>query len=368
MMTRFELTTVLEDARVNGLTHSLFPYPARTTPSIPREAIAKLSPPGGIVLDPFCGGGTTLVEALGQGRRAVGNDLNPIAVYVSKVKTSRLDPHKFDNAFSYVLAGLNGDIPSQVDGSDLFDERELTILPRSVVSGVYGLSSLIDNLSFSSDVTRLLRLVLGATCFTLQERRMLDRIATGKVSFEALYAGRLREASKSVHAFHSQVSGVYTSQVLNQDAAALSEFIPSVIPRADLAVMSPPYIDVHVEYAEIMIGGRVRSMLVPKLLNIPMERKNYVISERQYFEKLGDIASMLTQVVKKGAYVCVIVGFKNSDYDKRFNSVFRSNGLRLVSRWVRPVKATYHTRRMFHSFLSKKSVMMRREYVLFYRT
>src|SRR5205823_6520130 len=45
-----------------------------------------------VVYDPFCGSGTTLVEASLARRRSWGIDLNPLAVMLSKVKTSPLDP------------------------------------------------------------------------------------------------------------------------------------------------------------------------------------------------------------------------------------------------------------------------------------
>ena len=47
--------------------------------------------PGEIVLDPFMGGGTTLVEACSLGRQAVGTDISSLATFTAKVKrTARL--------------------------------------------------------------------------------------------------------------------------------------------------------------------------------------------------------------------------------------------------------------------------------------
>lgn len=46
-------------------------------PDIPIRCIAAGSPPGGLVLDPFSGAGTTGVAALAIGRRYLGIDLNP---------------------------------------------------------------------------------------------------------------------------------------------------------------------------------------------------------------------------------------------------------------------------------------------------
>jgi modification methylase len=50
-------------------------HPAKMLPELARRIIAEYSPPGGLVVDPMCGIGTTLVEAAALGRRAVGVEL-----------------------------------------------------------------------------------------------------------------------------------------------------------------------------------------------------------------------------------------------------------------------------------------------------
>lgn len=49
----------------------------------PAKIIDMLTPPGGLVVDPFCGGGTTLAAAKGLGRQYVGIDLDPEAVKIT---------------------------------------------------------------------------------------------------------------------------------------------------------------------------------------------------------------------------------------------------------------------------------------------
>jgi DNA modification methylase len=71
-------------------THGIHPYPAKYIPQIPSSLIEELSEPGECVGDVFCGSGTTLVEALSLGRRAVGVDANPLACLISEAKTARL--------------------------------------------------------------------------------------------------------------------------------------------------------------------------------------------------------------------------------------------------------------------------------------
>lgn len=61
---------------VSGLTHRFYRYPARFSPQFARACIQSFSKPGDTVLDPFMGGGTTIVEAMTLGRRAI-NVLQP---------------------------------------------------------------------------------------------------------------------------------------------------------------------------------------------------------------------------------------------------------------------------------------------------
>lgn len=65
---------------------SLHFHPGRFISQIPATLIGRLSKPGDIVLDPYCGSGTTLVEAQRLGRRAIGIDINPISTLISRAK------------------------------------------------------------------------------------------------------------------------------------------------------------------------------------------------------------------------------------------------------------------------------------------
>lgn len=61
-------------------------YRGNWSPYIPRNVILRYSAEGDTVLDLFVGGGTTLVEAKLTKRNAIGIDINPNAVEISKSK------------------------------------------------------------------------------------------------------------------------------------------------------------------------------------------------------------------------------------------------------------------------------------------
>lgn len=80
----------LNQEPISGLTHQFYRYPARFSPGFVRAAIEAFSLPGEVVLDPYMGGGTTIVEAYVAGRRSIGNDLNSLAVFVAAAKLQTL--------------------------------------------------------------------------------------------------------------------------------------------------------------------------------------------------------------------------------------------------------------------------------------
>jgi SAM-dependent methyltransferase len=81
------LDVAADDDASRAHVHGFHSYPARLHPTTARELVARLSPPGALVLDPFCGSGTVLVEARLAGRCAVGIDANPLAVELAWLKT-----------------------------------------------------------------------------------------------------------------------------------------------------------------------------------------------------------------------------------------------------------------------------------------
>ena len=80
----------MSTARVAGITHDFYRYPARFSPLLARELIREFSDVGDLVVDPFLGGGTSAVESRILGREFIGSDINSLSTFLAKVKTTPL--------------------------------------------------------------------------------------------------------------------------------------------------------------------------------------------------------------------------------------------------------------------------------------
>lgn len=85
-------------------THLLHSYPAKLLANIPIFFLncKQLRAPGGVVLDPFCGTGTVLIEAVLSGHKVFGADANPLARLIAKTKLTPISETSIRNASAQI--------------------------------------------------------------------------------------------------------------------------------------------------------------------------------------------------------------------------------------------------------------------------
>ena len=97
-------------------THCFHSYPAMMIPQISRELLSRYGMKGGWLFDPYCGTGTSLVEASTFGMNSVGCDINPLVRLIATAKTSPISLQTLDlylkNLNDYIFkAEFTGNIP-----------------------------------------------------------------------------------------------------------------------------------------------------------------------------------------------------------------------------------------------------------------
>lgn len=96
----------LTQKQTSYATHGYHRYPAKFIPQLAARLIREYSIEGDLVMDPFMGSGTTLVEAKLLRRLSVGVDVNPVAHLVAQAKTRVIEPARLAHALSHLTERL----------------------------------------------------------------------------------------------------------------------------------------------------------------------------------------------------------------------------------------------------------------------
>lgn len=223
--------------------HGIHPYPAKFIPQIPRNLIRLQPPPEGtIVLDPFCGSGTTLVEAMQAGYPAAGVDLSPIACLIAKVKTTPL-------AESAILTIRT--VRSEAERRLARNQFEVPAIPRldhwfqpQVQASLASLLASISEVD-NPDTRDALRVALSSIVVRVSNQDSDTRYAAVEkaVSADDVFRAFELRAGDVVQATRSLCDGLHTRGpkplIINQDVLTVR---PEQLKQSvGLVVTSPPY-------------------------------------------------------------------------------------------------------------------------------
>jgi len=328
-------TYVSLGSRRTSSPHEYYRYPARFPPTFAAAAIEAFTAPGQLVLDPFAGGGTTLVEARLRGRPAVGSDLNPLAVFVSSVKTRPLSDRSLDAVLGW-QAGLP-DLSHQDSSDESLDEwidagylrnaddDEIVPVRQLLGSCLESLSELDE--PGAADLARCAVLRSGQWALDMRSEipaasALLDSLIG--VTVDMVAAGRTYAASVRKTDARYPLDGVRRrTQVVEQGLPGLAARLAGKIPAPALVLTSPPYPGVYVNYHRWKVRGR-RETPAPYWLANRQDGNGlayYTMAARSdrtlatYFTKLESAFADVAKLCDRTTAVVQMVGFHDPATD-----------------------------------------------------
>ncbi len=313
---------------VSGSTHNFYRYPARFSPEFAREAVRLFSRPGDLVLDPFMGGGTAAVEALAEGRTFCGNDINELAYFVSKVKTTVLsvgDEAKVVEWASALPAALN--LAERAPDTARWDGYLKHIpwrLRKLFAQGMDTLDQLREGPQ--RDFARCSLLVTGQWALDCKNEipSKDDVISHHRTQIAEMIAGS-EEFRKRVQERCGGASRLPARRALMcGDTATLHKsYDYGRFGRPKLVLTSPPYLGVHVLYHRWQILGRRETGAPYWIANASDGHSGvfYTLADRRpnarerYLGRLRQCFSSVRKVIAEDTTVVQLVAFSDPDVE-----------------------------------------------------
>ncbi len=232
--------------------HNVHEYRGKFFPQLVR-GLSNISgiPDGGLVLDPMCGSGTCVLESMAGGYSAVGMDLNPLSVLITKAKALALSfaPEEFADKAHHLLSRLEF-LPTRPEA--LWNEGDTAYLSRwfgaGTISEIASIRASIERVPeegyrtlFRVCLSNIVRAVSWQNPEDLRIRKRFKEHAAGTA--RELFTAQVVSQVDRIQPYLGVLG--HRAKVKPDVRVGNAIDLPTVFPRlrnrVDLLVTSPPY-------------------------------------------------------------------------------------------------------------------------------
>lgn len=309
------------DCVTNGDGHAVHPYPAKFPPQLPAQLIESLTDEGDLVLDPFVGSGTSVLEAIRLGRRAAGVDANPVATRLTRVKANGLNADERDQL--QLVESLLGDLEARTakcrKGKSC---PEHTMVPEFAnptkwfaASSIHELAHLREVIGVHSMRVRdVLELAIGQTAARVSFQESETRYVSAPRHVEPGstirdFARELRRMRREVERIQA-VNGV--TNVIEGDARSADSWAQFQPGGAALVVTSPPYpnaYDYHLyhRFRILWTGADPRSL---RRVEVGSHLRQQTVTDpgAEYERDMHSVLEHCLAAIRPGGWCAMVVG------------------------------------------------------------
>ena len=321
------------------ITHGYHRYPAKFIPQIVSRLAEKYTKEGDLIVDPFGGCGTTLVESKVMGRPSVGVDINPVAVLITKAKITPIDPQKIEKAFIALKAKTDAHIKDTKVKAPEHERIDYWFKPeeKRKLAFIFAEISKLKDQDIRDFFYCAFSNILKNCSIWLQKsnkptrdmnKKPSDPIQTFYKQIKMMMRGNNRFYELSKEKKHLEIP----SQVYCIDART----IPVKDNSVSLIVTSPPYVtsyeyaDLHqltalwMEYTKDLSDFRKRfigtsyhnkkdlvlnSTLAEEIRNELLRKDKKTAEEvSTYFSEMNQVFVEMKRILKKGGKTCIVIG------------------------------------------------------------
>ena len=349
-----------KEADTKEYTHGIHTYPAMMIPQIARRLICLYGKDAKTLLDPFCGSGTSLVESslTPHIKEAYGFDLNPLAVLISRVKTTKIETDILERELPKILNS------TEHNGAPKFKNIEFWFKPQ-VIESLATLKTAINKIK-DKDVKDFF-----LVCFS-EVVRDVSNTRNGEFKLYKMESGKLENynpnvfkefekiTKENIEGMREYIKRRTNTKTESRLFSSMNE-LPLNPESINLIVTSPPYGDSRttvaygqfsrlalqwLDYEDVasldnrLLGGKASKELevkinsptlkeiIKRISKIDDKRAREVLS---FYEDFDKCVIQLNKVMAKNGYVCFVVGNRtvkgiNIPTDKIMSEMFMARG------------------------------------------
>jgi hypothetical protein len=349
-----------------AFTHSIYSYPAKFTSYLPRELIKVFTKKGDLICDPFSGGGTIGLESMLLDRHFIGYDINPFAIFLSKVKTTFISEQTLKKAYDHILhlQSVKRDLTV-----DILDKIDKICLGTKISDEINRLNQHINTEIIEEHTKNFFKLALIHSIKIVGRRDFEDRINWKKASILPVFENKVKKMIKKVSSLPEQSKMKPDFRNGSNHNMKIGES------TVDCIITSPPYLEVDIEYQKIQLqrpslNKSKRSNVVNQILGVPNLSKRELCwtgkNGSTYWNNLRKSLLAIRRILKDGKYLCFWTGFKRNQDEDSLMYLFSDINLELKARL--PIRISDNraasSRSTHHS---RKTGMLRNDTLYFLR-